>query len=342
MVQTGEISFASRIAFNIKMDDAKTRILEELEQRFRFKVIQKHNERYQDSMISKLNNNPHLISVRTNGNPYLLYLTRMNFVNQCVFIDKKVQQGYFLPRIILTKFRFDDDLFKEGTLMDGEMVKDRDGHWIFILSDLIGYKGIYLDNLNAVKRLNLLYTIFECQFKYDEYDVCNFQIKKQFTYDKLEHIITDFIPKLPYTCRGIYFKPLFLKFKDILANFDDSLIQKVMRRKYKSVGNFLLLEDTEKLLTNESHKPVPRVPSFTNAQDMKAMKYFYIKKTNQPDVYEMCDEHNISQGNACVPTLKVSKMMRGLFADKNVTDKLFMKCEFSEKFEKYIPVSVKT
>lgn len=341
MVQTGEISFAGKVAYNIKMDESKQRIMEELDQKFHFKVIQKHHERYTNDTLSHLNNNPHLITVRTNGNPYLLYLTQLNYVNQCVFIDKKVQQGYFLPRIILSKFRFDDALFK-GTLMDGEMIKDKSGSWIFLICDLLGHKGVYLDNVNVVKRLNILYHMLDQQFVSDEFDVCHFQVKKHFAYEQLETIVMDFIPNLPYTCRGIYFKPLFLKFKDILFNFDDTLIQKVMRKKYKSQGNFLMLEDTDKLVHN-TNTPIVKVPSQSNVLvsgigDAK-LQLFYVTKTSQPDVYHIFDRNNKNQGNACVPTLKASKMLRALFTEKNLTDRILMKCEFSEKFEKYIPIS---
>ena len=359
MAQTGEISFAARIAYNIKGDEAKQRILEELESKFRFKVIQKHFEGYSDAALPKLQNNPHLVSLRTNGNPYLLYLTKMGFVNQCVFIDKKVQQGYFLPRIILTKFRFHNDLF-EGTLFDGEMIKDANNEWIFMISDVIAHRGGYLDNVNLVKRLNMLYGIVKDQYIYDENDVCHFQVKRYFTYDQIDHLVSEFVPKLPYTCRGLYFKPLFLKFRDILFNFDDTLIQKVLRKKYKNAGNFLMMEDKERLALDHpiERKSVdlPRVPAVpvsvpaigatkengdarTDTETVGERR-FYIKKTSQPDVFELFDRENKPCGTACVPTLKISKMMRALFADKNVTDKVLMRCEHSAKFDKYIPTSV--
>jgi hypothetical protein len=337
MCQLGEISFANKIAFNIKIDDVKKRVLEDLESQFKFKVIQKHHEKYNDTFVNKLNNNPHLISVRTNGNPYLLYLTKLNFVNQCIFIDKKIQSGYYYPRMIITKFRFDDDLF-EGTLLDGEMVKDKNGNWIFIINDIIGSKGVYLENVNLVKRLNMLYSLLKTQYIMDHYDVCSFQVKKYFTYRELEYIIEEYIPQLKYTCRGIYFKPLFLKFKDILMNFDDSLIQKVMKKKYKSVSSFLLLEDKEKLITNETISTVKRQSS--NCSSKSKESEFYIKKTSNPDVYELYDDENKLQGTACISSLKTSKMMRNIFNDKNITDKVLMLCELSEKFNKWMPIEV--
>lgn len=329
-----EISFCDKVGFNIKMDEAKQRILDELEQKFNFKVIQKHFDNYTNSIIPRLNNNPHLISVRTNGNPYLLYLTRLNFVNQCVFIDKKIQQGYYFPRMIISKFRFDDTLF-DGTLLHGEMVKDAVGNWIFVVCDIIGHNGTYLENINLVKRQNILYDIFANGFVPDEYDVCKFQIKKYFRYGELESVLSEFVPKLPYTCRGLYFKPFFLKFRDVLMNFDDSLIQQVMRKKYKSVSNFLLLEDTETILKCGSQASLGQMEKATAVRPKEKM--FYARKTSQPDVYEMFDEQN-AQHTACIPTMKVSKMMRELFNLKNVTDKVKIRCEFSDKFQKYIPV----
>lgn len=397
MTQVSEISFCSRIGYNIKTDESKSRLLEELEQKFNFKVIQKHFDKFTPNHIDKLNNNPHMISVRTNGNPYLLYLTKINYINQCVFIDKKVQSGYFLPRIILSKFHFDDDLY-EGTLIDGEMVKDNDENWIYIMSDLLAINGRYLDNVNLVKRLNLLYEMFEKSYCFDEVDVCRFQIKKYFTYDKTQQMMDEFIPKLNYNCRGLYFKPLFIKFKDILYNFDDSLVNKVTRVKYKEVSNFLVKEEQAKLLStspkedslpfrslerncsNNSDSSTkrrsldrtrstdstssrnsfdnstrrksldqmrsPKSTSSRNSFDRNAIDafnthhVFYIKKTCQPDVYELYGEQDDKcLGNAYIPTLSTSKMMRALFLNKNLVDKIKMNCIPSDKFKgKYVPV----
>jgi hypothetical protein len=66
---------------------------------------------------------------------------------------------------------------------------------------------------------------------------------------------------------------------------------------------------------------------------------FYVRKTSNPDVYELHDKDHKPHGNACVPTMKTSKMLRTVFANKNLIDSVLMRCEYSEKFEKYIPVS---
>ena len=65
----GEISFCNRIGFNIKSDEFKKQVLEDLA-RYGCKVIQKHHDRYGDQSPSILHTNPHLRTMRTNGNPY--------------------------------------------------------------------------------------------------------------------------------------------------------------------------------------------------------------------------------------------------------------------------------
>jgi hypothetical protein len=65
-----------------------------------------------------------------------------------------------------------------------------------------------------------------------------------------------------------------------------------------------------------------------------------VKKTAMPDVYEMVDTESKKEQLACVPTLKTSKLLRSVFSDKNVNDKVCMRCEFSSQFDKWIPIRV--
>lgn len=346
----GEISFADKIGYNIKNDDVKQRLLDDLEDHFGFKIIQRHHERFQDSVVSKLVGNPHMVCLRSNGNPYLLYLTKINFVQQCVFVDKKIQQGYFYPRMIMSRFRFDDRLFNHGgTLIDGEMIRTAEGKWLFLVGDLISHQGVHLANTNLVKRINVLYDMMKHQYIAEECDICKFQVKKYVTYPEIGSLVTEFMPKLPYTSRGLYFKPLFFKFKDILYNFDDSLIVKVMRKKYKNVSNFLLEEDKLTLPNGKAElvEQAERAVQKKEQQEERTpvhTKVFSIKKTNQPDVYEMVSavgtEGKRSIEIACIPTLKASKFMRSIFESKNVTDKVDIVCELSSQFKKFIPISL--
>lgn len=336
-MQLGEISFCDKIGYNLRSDEVKKKILSDLENDFQFKVIQKHFEKYNgDFHHDILKKNPYLVSTRSNGNPYLLYLTKINFVNQCIFIDKKVQQGYHYPRMIVAKLWFDDALF-ENTLFDGEMIKNKDSKWTFVISDVIGESGMMLQTQNLVKRVNRIYDILERQYVQDSINVCNLRVKKYFHYNEIDKVINDFIPSLNYSIRGIYFKPLFLKFKDILYNFDDSLIVKVQRFKYKDRGISGFIADKDHLavenIDSDKYKLQSNEKQYeTNKSDM----VFWVVKTSQPDVYELFDDTQ-KVGIACCNTIKTSKLLSEVFKGSTVASRFKMTCSYRERFQKWEP-----
>jgi hypothetical protein len=350
-MNVSEISFCGHIGFNIKSDEAKQNILNKLENYYGIKIVAKHYEKFTndnaDKLIKNINNNLHLICTRTNGNPYFLYLVKINFTNYCIFIDKKIQQGYYYPRMIISHIFFDDILFDKDILFDGEMIKLENEKWIYMVNDLIVNDNKYLLDMNLVKRINLCYDLLGKYYHMTNTDLFKIMVKKYFKYDELTDILDNFVPSRKYTCRGLYFKPLYLKFKDILINFDDSLVCKVERIKYKNVKNFLLSSEDikedkkedkkedikkEENLRPEYIKPLKQVETIVSKE-----KTFMVKKTSQPDVYELYSD-NIFVDMAYIPNLKTSKKMREKFMDINLVSKISLVCNYSDKFNKWYPV----
>jgi hypothetical protein len=338
-MQLGEISFCDRVGFNVKSDEVKKALLTDLENITGFRVVQKHYERFTEQSQTRINSMPHMISLRSNGNPYLLYLTKCNYENQVIFIDKKIQHGYFYPRIILSKLWFDPDLFKH-TLLDGEMVKTNHGDWHFIVNDIICLNGELLHQMNHYKRMFIVNDILEKKYKDDEMNCCSVFVKRYFRVTQLQDMLQNFMPQLPYTCRGIYFKPFYLKFKDILYNFDDTLIKRVTRVKIKhtSDSTFLLADENHETQVSNEPSKEKEVVSVAKNDDIKVQK-FLIRKTSTPDVYELFDcSSNKENGLALVNNIKTSKLLREAFRLCNVNDKLLFICEYNEKFMKWVPL----
>jgi hypothetical protein len=345
----GEISFCDQIGFNIKTDETKRFILDTIQRKYGLKIITKHFEKYEDRMFENIQKRPHLLCVRSNGNPYFLCLVKLNFVNYCIFIDKKIQQGYSFPRMIISYFKFADELF-EDTIFDGEMVKVNDGTWTYLMNDLIVLKGLHLNEHNLVKRINLLYDVIGTHFQPDINDICKVGIKQYFKYDEALNIIEKHINEVQYSCRGIYFKPLFLKFKDVLINFNDELIKKVERTKYKDVKSFVLKEDRDKLCNNAIISETASVSSESSDTlkipivaaskavdtDTSNTKHFSTRKTNLPDVYELYDDSMVMIGYPAVPSMTISKTLRDIFKNKNIIDTVTLQYMFSIKRNKWI------
>lgn len=331
----GEISFCDKTCYNIKSDDYKKNILQDLENSCGFKIIKRHHEDFNfNQHLDLLQSKPFLISVRSNGNPYLLYLTKYNFVSQSIFIDKKIQSGYFFPRMILSNFLFDESLF-ENTLLDGEMVKTKNNNWIFIVNDILLYKGKCTFDLNLVKRINLLNNILINEYLQDELDYCNIYVKKYFKYSDM-NLLIDFIKSLPYSSRGIYFKSLSMPKKLILYNFDSSLIRK---NENKKVGN-CIIEINSDNKSNIKSDQNNLISNKTNANSIE--KPFYIKKTPNPDVYELYDQINSVEvlGIACVMKFCTSKILKDAFESTTLTQRLLFDCAFNNKLNKWTPIKL--
>jgi len=361
-MQTGYISFCDSTAFNIKTENTKKKILKDVYNISNIKIVQKHFDVLNSNHFSKLNDNPHLISLKSNGNPYLLFFTQYNFTNLSIFIDKKIQSGYFLPRMIISRFQFNDELYS-NTLLEGEMVKDNNNKWIFIINDVYIHKNKSLLNVNISKRLAIINNIVS-EFKYDNDDVCKFRIKKYFKYDKLRYMVEGYKETLNYTCRGIYFTPLFFKFKNILFNFDDSLINDVKKVKYQNNGKFLLLNEnniSNKIL-HKKNKNIIELENHTENHienhtenyienhtenhtkekiDDKNCKVFYVEKTDMPDVFYLNNNINDNSNNiAYIPNITSSLSISNYFKDVNLNNKIKMNCIYNSKFKKWQPIDL--
>jgi len=352
-MHTGTISFCDQSGLNIKSHDVKEAITKTLEAKYRVKIIQRHYDKLDRAVqLPKMQANPHLVCLRSNGNPYYLFLTRYQFVNQCFFIDKKVQGGYNLPRIIISKLRFADELFEEDTLLEGEMVKDAAGNWIYLIHDLIAYKGKYLESEPVVKRLNMIYDILETRFKPDDTDVCAVQVKKYVTYDRIKELVYDFMPTLPYTCRGLYLKPLYRRFLDFLFNFDESLIVKVERIKYQQKNGFNASTEgvgvaeapsPKKLVLSAQQQAQQQQQQVVSGGSGSGERTMLIEKTHNVDVYNLYDPvTKAPMGTAGIVTTAMSLMLQELFAPVNTTTRFTVKCSFHERFKKWQPMKVVT
>lgn len=334
-MHTGVISFCDRIAFNIKSSEAKDVILNELQQKFNIKILQKHWFRLDDQNKDHIARAPHFMMLRSNGNPYYMYFTQYEDVNQVMFIDKKVQPGYEKPRILLVRGQFDDALFA-GTLLDGEMVKDERGQWLFLINDVIGYKNAFLERLVLPERLSKGYELLKHAYRPDPLmDVCQFQMKKVFpaVQSKWSELLA-LNASLSYTNRGIYLWPFFLKYKPKLMNFDDSVIKKVVR-KVKDDPTF-----RESFTVPPTPPSLPAPPTRPPTPPAEGERVLYLRKTENPDVFLLyADNHATHKmGIAHIPTLALSKQIRAVFKDLNVITSIPYSCTFHTGFQKWTPV----
>lgn len=347
-MHTGVISFCDRVGYNIKSSDTKETILRELNGKFQIQILQKHWHKLDSEGVTHLYRSPHFACLRSNGNPYYMYFTRYEDVPIIYFIDKKIQPGYQVPRVILGRGKWGDEVFNQ-TLIEGEMVKDKYNGWIFLINDVIAFQGEYLWRLTLPQRLEYGYRLLQDYYKPDPLmDVCMFHMKK-YAHATQEGItaLLELSKELPYTSRGLYFWPFSRKFKPKLYNFDDTLI-KAVTRKVKDNPEFreapLPPPPEESAVTSpqqivENDATPPQLDQFTNVNEDD--RVFWLRKTENPDVYDIYQTSQMTsqkEGVAHVPSLKVSKLLRSEFKDATVAVTIPFVCKYDDKWQKWLPL----
>lgn len=356
-MHTGVISFCDRIAYNIKSSDTKDEILLHLAQQFQVQILQRHWHRLDENGIAQLSRSPYFACLRSNGNPYFMYFTKYEDVPIIYFIDKKIQPGYQKPRIILGRGKFDECIFS-NTLIEGEMVKDKYGGWLFLINDVIAYQNEYLCRQTLPQRIEYAYRMLGEHYTPDKMmDVCKMQVKAyaHATQDGIAALLA-LADTLPYTSRGIYMWPFSNRFKPKLYNFDDTLIKEV-KRKVKDNPEFREANTDAPSRSHSQSPPKTRSKSPTRPPpvaapllshesaggDAQSTEIMWLRKTEYPDVYDVYKtDHGMAQnskvGIAHVPTLQVSKWLRNEFKSATVAMYIPFQCKRHEDFDKWIPI----
>ncbi len=320
-LKTMDISFCDKIATNIVLSDAKQAIVDSLnslikESRFNGKSGYKYANIINKNSIQYISKQPHIITIKTGGSNYFIYLTKINGINNCLFIDRKIKSGYTLPRIISVNYNFDDSLFM-GTILDGELVRDTSNNWMFLISNLISYKGKPVNN-NFISKINLTYKMLGNEYnEHPEQDICYLRVKKIFTYNDYDSLILRYIPKCKYEIKGIYFNTMNNKHSNHLFMFPNK---------------------------NKINKQKSLEPSKQSAPAECLKILFVIKPTEQPDIYNLqClkDSTITNYSIAYISKLKISKLIKEWFSDTENTNKnCIVNCKYNTRFNKWEVLSI--
>jgi hypothetical protein len=361
-MHTGFISFCDRVCNNIKSLDTKDVVLADLEARFGVQILQRHWHRLDEKGEAHVQRVPHMACLRSNGNPYYFYITRYEDIPIIFYVDKKVQPGYQKPRMILGRGKWSEEL-ADGTLLDGEMVKDTNGKWLFLINDIIGYKGKHLGNQHLPERLKLMSHILDSMYTADDtLDVCRYEVKHYVNSGKEDtDALIELSKQLQYTNRGVYYWPYSLKYKPKLHNFDESLIKAVHVKvkdnpEFRATQTSVVTPPATSTLnaapapdspTPPSRSPtLPRPPSphaQAQAQDpMTDRMTLWLRKTEFPDVYDLYPTDNgVHHGNklgiAYVKTLEDSRALHEVFKTTTVAMYIPFAC-VRDKNNKWRPV----
>jgi hypothetical protein len=317
--KTMDISFCGKNALNVVEKDDKIIICDNI-MKDKYDITSKYKfaSIINDKSIKFLSLNPHLITIKSNGSNYFLLMTSINNTNCCFFIDRKTKNGYTYPRIVSVKYRFDDDIFKD-TLLEGEIIRDENDNWMFLVNDLLLFKGKKVVG-NIVNKYNRVYDILENMYTPDnEMDVCPIRVKKIFKYSEYVKLITQFIPSIKYKIRGMYFVSLNEKHSNHL---------------------YLYSTNQQEQGSTAPIKNKPKDKSSAGGGISKGNYIFNIKETDTPDIYELYvngDDGLVKHSIAYVGKISTSKRLKKYFQEAG-DEMVNIECKYNDKFKKWEPL----
>ena len=206
----------------------------------RFKIDSKYYSFLNKKNLNSLVNYKFFVLLKSFGKNYVLFLTNVDDKNYSIFINKKNNV------MNIVNINFNDELFK-GTLLDGEIVKNNENKYIFLVNDLPYYKGNSLITRNLEERNKILEKLLNNEYIID--NELYISKKKNFNFKEINDLVENYSKILSYRCSELLFKNN--------TNFGDNYLFSFpeCRSDSKILKNGVTV-DNQKVIIEEDHKIV--------------------------------------------------------------------------------------
>lgn len=319
-------------AFLISEDDVKSKVVDYL---YNTLNLSKYRYVMLDNIqkLKSLQDNEHYVSPNYKGHNYFLIFMTIQNRSMCFLIDRKKLSYHknqvdlhslYLPKINVSA---NSSIFS-GSIFEGKIVK-KDENYYFLIQDCFCLMNKKLLDMEIEQKMLYINEIIKSNLAGD--NICSnfsFKVNKLYKYNDLEKLIYEIIPNCGISSNGLIFYP---KTSGIVVLYIDKKVEKVE-----------IESKQDEKITNRSFDIIYNFKDFlysrTYSYEKEAKKkILWISKTLIPDVYNLYEKkENPKIGIAHIPNLKISH-----YCLKNITSKpVQCNCVFSNKFQKWIPLSI--
>lgn len=312
------IRFGRKKVLSITSEAIKNAILSKIKVRYLIDIDKRNYKFLDKTTVFEIKNSEHLFCLNTFGPKHLLFATKHNKKNYCVFISKKDKS------IVLARYRFSEELYKD-TLFEGELIKDENGQWFFYLSDIFVSKGEDIRSKPIRERIDEMNYIMENEYVKDEYfETCNLLPKKYFETKHIEDVHNNYVDKLLFRTNGFLFK----------NNVEP-----------KNIDILYIFPECRNNSQQQQAKKEPTVIEDEETTEDRDTAIFKVKTTSMPDVYELYCFNGEKYGHASIPNIEVSKFMNETFgindsdsdSEGEEIKECVLECKYDEQFKKWTP-----
>lgn len=311
--------------------------------------------------ISDLKEGRYNVALSTFGKKFVMFITSYAGRKYCIFINKKNET------MTVVQMKFSNEMFN-GSLFDGELVKTESDEWIFLINDVMYYKGENIVTKRFEERQNIIDEFLENEYEYDEKQGFHLSKKMYFPFENLKDLVETYMNLLGYKSAGLHFKNLDNFCSNYLYIFPEN------RTDSKILQSGTIIDDITNNVTKEikfsgssassSSSSIPTIkekePDLFNEfeeidadepptiesdvrLDTKVCK-FLIMTTSMPDIYGLyCKGHTGTSDKhsyASVPDMETSNFLNGLFKNNDKNSKIYVECNYHKGFKKWVPYKV--
>ena len=190
--------------------------------------------------IGDLKEGNYSVSLSTFGKKFVMFITNYKNKKYCLFINKKNET------MTIVQLKFSNEIF-DGSLFEGELVKNEDEKWIFLINDVMYYKGKNIVTNDFNKRQEIINDFLENEYEYDENQGFFLSKKKYYSFHYLQDLVEKYMNVLNYKSAGLHFKNIDNFCCNYLYIFPEN------RTDSKILQNGTIIDDITNNITKEVH-----------------------------------------------------------------------------------------
>ena len=190
--------------------------------------------------IGDLKEGRYSVSLSTFGKKFVMFITNYKNKKYCLFINKKNET------MTIVQLKFSNEIF-DGSLFEGELVKNEDEKWIFLINDVMYYKGKNIVTNDFNQRQDIINDFLENEYEYDENQGFFLSKKKYYTFQYLQDLVEKYMNILNYKSAGLHFKNIDNFCCNYLYIFPEN------RTDSKILQNGTIIDDITNNITKEVH-----------------------------------------------------------------------------------------
>ena len=316
-----------------------------------FKIQSKYYSFLNKKNLDNLLNYKFHVLLKSFGKNYILFLTKINDKKYNIFINKKNNV------MNIVNIHFSDELYN-GTLLDGEIVKNEYNKYIFLLNDIPYYKGSSLITKNFEERNIFLEKLINNEYKSD--NELHISIKKYFSINEINDLVNNYMKILSYKCAGLLFKNNSNFGDNYLFSFPECRSDSKILKNGVTIDNQKVVVNEEHIIINPKHSnnefkninennennendnelfgELEKVEIINNSHQSQTQTQtqinketcnFMINPTSLPDIYELycySSNNNIEKYSyASVPDIETSNYLKSLINFENINENVLTK-----------------